>query len=302
MPGPFDYRSRLPNPSQALLEGVQMGANVKNIRMQQAHVAAQDQIAEQAMLKAAAFNEEVADFDWENASLSDYMDLASRAPEDFKKQIFDARDAMTAEELQGNLQFDAQLLIVAEQDLEKAQEIGAERVEALRNSGREDEAKALEANLQLMDLSPDMAIKIANMLFSILPEGKEPLENIISYRQEKRAEGKHSIEIEQGKADVEATKAEIGKIEAETEEIYASNKNIDDLTNKEKFSMEDDLDRVFNKRTVGLRKDRRQSTTIQIASRDNSGQGDLSMIFAFMKMLDPTSVVREGEFATAANA
>ena len=29
------------------------------------------------------------------------------------------------------------------------------------------------------------------------------------------------------------------------------------------------------------------------------GQGDVALIFEFMKMLDPTSTVREGEFATA---
>lgn len=34
----------------------------------------------------------------------------------------------------------------------------------------------------------------------------------------------------------------------------------------------------------------------------DSGPGDISTIFAYMKMLDPTSVVREGEFATAENA
>ncbi len=34
----------------------------------------------------------------------------------------------------------------------------------------------------------------------------------------------------------------------------------------------------------------------------DSGAADISMIFAYMKMLDPTSVVREGEFATAENA
>lgn len=37
------------------------------------------------------------------------------------------------------------------------------------------------------------------------------------------------------------------------------------------------------------------------ASADPSPAGDLSLIFAYMKMLDPGSVVREGEFATAAN-
>ncbi len=34
----------------------------------------------------------------------------------------------------------------------------------------------------------------------------------------------------------------------------------------------------------------------------DSGPGDMSLIFGYMKMLDPTSVVREGEFATAENS
>jgi len=41
---------------------------------------------------------------------------------------------------------------------------------------------------------------------------------------------------------------------------------------------------------------------IRSSATANSGPGDISMIFAYMKMLDPTSVVREGEFATAENA
>lgn len=41
---------------------------------------------------------------------------------------------------------------------------------------------------------------------------------------------------------------------------------------------------------------------IQASSKDPSAAGDLALIFNFMKMLDPGSVVRESEFATAANA
>lgn len=41
---------------------------------------------------------------------------------------------------------------------------------------------------------------------------------------------------------------------------------------------------------------------VQGAAIDKSPAGDISMIFAYMKMLDPGSVVREGEFATAQNA
>lgn len=38
---------------------------------------------------------------------------------------------------------------------------------------------------------------------------------------------------------------------------------------------------------------------LRTAATQGNGAGDVSMIFAYMKMLDPTSVVREGEFATA---
>ena len=40
----------------------------------------------------------------------------------------------------------------------------------------------------------------------------------------------------------------------------------------------------------------------RIQSTDKSGAGDIALIFNYMKMLDPGSVVREGEFATAETA
>lgn len=48
----------------------------------------------------------------------------------------------------------------------------------------------------------------------------------------------------------------------------------------------------------------RVRASITEAQRDpeNSGAADISLIFAYMKMLDPTSVVREGEQASAQNA
>jgi hypothetical protein len=41
---------------------------------------------------------------------------------------------------------------------------------------------------------------------------------------------------------------------------------------------------------------------IRQSAQTDSGPGDLGLIFNYMKMLDPGSVVREGEFATAENA
>jgi hypothetical protein len=39
---------------------------------------------------------------------------------------------------------------------------------------------------------------------------------------------------------------------------------------------------------------------IEAAARSNTGAGDMSMLYSFVKLLDPTSVVRESEFAMAA--
>jgi hypothetical protein len=41
---------------------------------------------------------------------------------------------------------------------------------------------------------------------------------------------------------------------------------------------------------------------VRAAATTNSGPGDIGLIFNYMKMLDPGSVVREGEFALASNA
>ena len=59
----------------------------------------------------------------------------------------------------------------------------------------------------------------------------------------------------------------------------------------------DGLPEVKNFRTI-----ENQGRTILALSKKPSAQNDIAMIFSYMKMLDPTSVVREGEFATAQNA
>jgi hypothetical protein len=45
-----------------------------------------------------------------------------------------------------------------------------------------------------------------------------------------------------------------------------------------------------------------KSAYSRVLSSEDTAVGDLSLIFGYMKMLDPGSVVREGEFATAQNA
>lgn len=64
------------------------------------------------------------------------------------------------------------------------------------------------------------------------------------------------------------------------------------------FKLADD----YEKASVDLGKIISNYNRIVASAKNASPAGDLSLIFAYMKILDPTSVVREGEFATAANA
>lgn len=62
------------------------------------------------------------------------------------------------------------------------------------------------------------------------------------------------------------------------------------------------LRREFNQIIVPHQVVARSAQAIEEAAANPSAAGDLSLIFAFMKVLDPGSTVREGEFANAQNA
>lgn len=96
--------------------------------------------------------------------------------------------------------------------------------------------------------------------------------------------------------------------------VYAVNKK--DPTNKVKigpradrnegegrqFSQEDKLRTSYITQAKPFADLRTNYSRIKAANKDNTGASDIAMVYSFMKMLDPTSVVREGEFATAENA
>lgn len=68
------------------------------------------------------------------------------------------------------------------------------------------------------------------------------------------------------------------------------------------FTQEKALRGEFDEKIKDYRALRQTYDNMRSAIAEPSPQGDISMIFGFMKMLDPTSVVREGEYATAANS
>lgn len=74
------------------------------------------------------------------------------------------------------------------------------------------------------------------------------------------------------------------------------------LTPEQKISQTNVFRKEFDALSSDFRKIRDSFQRINAAAADPSAAGDLAIIFNFMKILDPGSVVRESEFATAENA
>jgi len=76
-----------------------------------------------------------------------------------------------------------------------------------------------------------------------------------------------------------------------------------DISGKE-FTQEKDLRKEFTAQSKDFTEAKLGFEKVQNAamSKTPSGATDIALVFGYMKVLDPNSVVREGEFATAANA
>lgn len=102
------------------------------------------------------------------------------------------------------------------------------------------------------------------------------------------------LDIEQQKADAETKKASMEGIKAQLEAMKKAGKDT--------FDMEEKLRDGFSNTSKTYSVVRDQYGILQAAAKDPSAAGDLALIFAYMKMVDPGSSVREGEFANAQNS
>ena len=78
--------------------------------------------------------------------------------------------------------------------------------------------------------------------------------------------------------------------------------NLGKLSQKDRMAAERALGKDFNALTKNFRAVGDSFNTIMAGAENPTAASDLSLIFAFMKMLDPTSTVRESEFAQAEQA
>ena len=115
-----------------------------------------------------------------------------------------------------------------------------------------------------------------------------------AYTAEKKAQAAAELAKQQRETDIALKMMEIRAQQAATER---------DISGKE-FTQEKDLRKEFTTQSKDFTEAKLGFEKVQNAAmaKTPSGATDIALVFGYMKVLDPNSVVREGEFATAANA
>jgi hypothetical protein len=331
MPAPYDYSigENIASPQQSFLQGIQMvDALRKREQDQAAAIEAKRKEAELQALYAEALQPgakpEV--FQRLNFAIDPKGAALSRM-----QQLNDAQqDAMI-----GNMGSVLAPFVAGNPDL--AIQRADELIKGMENSPNPDpkSLQALKASRQVFSQSPELAqVNLITSMMGLGEKGrkavndifeamKKPVEQreaaakakkadadaIIAEAQAKFAPDKFGAELnltnEQIAAAKSARRASEAAASASGAAAKRANAEAEQISSgiipaEKRQDAETKFRKEYSDQTKGYQEVKSAYGRV-LASEDNA-VGDLSLIFGYMKMLDPGSVVREGEFATAQNA
>lgn len=329
---PINYLEALPQVDlgRSLIEGLQIGATIGEIQQKQAARQQEMLAKQQAEQRLTAYRGEL-----ENAFTQGTPQAFSRLMVLFPEHqaaIKPQFEQLSKDRQQGEI---AAALPVASALLSNNPKVAKDLIEArIKATPEGQDTSGLQALSSLVDADPQTARNYALMGLSQVMAPDKFAETFGKLAEAGRAEAmapitmrKESAEVvskeienkfkpeklaadlgltkaqtEQAKAAVAASRAaaaksgaEAARAEAEARQMGAGVIPLDKRPEAEaKFRKE------YSDQTKGYQEVR--AAYQRILASEDSAVGDLSLIFGYMKMLDPGSVVREGEFATAQNA
>ena len=201
---PINYAVDVQSPFESVLSGFKIGA-----------AGAEAQAKAQAIEQAKKAQTELSTlFANPNATATDFARVSAMLPKDQAEGVRKSFELMSTSQQQNRLQQSGQVyaaLKSGQPDI--AKNLLKEQADAFRNSGREQEAKATETYLQLIDMNPTGSQATIGLMMAALPGGKELLENVDKTLSTTRAEAKAPAELKQAiaaadKAVADATTAQ----------------------------------------------------------------------------------------------
>jgi len=315
MAQPFDYSIPMPSAIASLTQGVQFGSALRQMQEQRiaAQRAAEAQKRRDEMLTDFANNP--------RPTAQDFMRLAAVLPKEQADTMRQSFEMLGKERQQNDLRLAGQAMAAIQSgNAEVASRMLAERAEAERNAGDAEAAQQFSVFAELAKGSPDVALKYIGLMVAQLPGGDKVIESYGKLGDEQRATALAvpQLTIEQAKAkyagqnaaaqavkllqDLDIGAANLAEIRARVSAITEGQKLEAKgvVPSDKRFDVEAKLRKEYSDQTKVFQEV--ASAYGRLQSAEPTAAGDLALIFQYMKMLDPGSVVREGEFANAQNA
>ena len=246
-----------------------------------------------------------------NAGPQDYANLMIKYPEQQQriKGVYD----MLGEDKRRAKQAEAlQLFSLLEGgENEMALKSLNDRRLAAETSGNQKEAQQAQTMIDMINSNPAAAKNMSGMYLSMTMGPDKFADTYKRIQETRELRGKEQINIATAAEELNLKKGQVQKVLAETEKLETeTQKAVLDLEaakdpstgivdQEKRFNAEKKLRDEYDKKSAGLTESRRSYEILKTSAKDQSGAGDVALITSFMKMLDPGSVVRETEFATA---
>lgn len=319
MAQPFDFRLQLQDPANAVTAGLQQGIQLGGMMERADLLAAQKQqtLLENQALQAKAqraqqFQGELGKLGAEGFSSKSLNELMLKYPEaveqlktPFANLSNQEREAKVAEIMPVVSAINAGDRVTAGQLLDK-------QVEALRNAGKTREADAAEVQKNLVlfgDLNAAQTSLNTAVAMAMGPEKyNETFVKLEDQRRDRMLEESKNLK-EYSDAKIAEAKAlfagireelEVNKLKPKPMGVGGAAAPKPAISLKDEIQYEDKIRDSFEKAYKPISEQEFAFNRLN-ASQDNAA-GDLALIFNYMKLLDPGSAVREGEFANAQNA
>jgi len=270
---------------QALGNAAQVPGQMQAYQAQQAQQAEQQKMMEELRAKALA----------PTATAKDRQQwVMFHAPEQAEKltQAFSAIDKTAADEM--NLGAGKVVAYLRAGNKDAAKALLEERALMGENSGNAEGAKFSRSLAQTIDVDPRVAENYFIDMMAFSPGGDKVIENLNKVGEERR-----EVELQPGVLAKQA--ADLGYTKAQTAKMLNEIRLAEEgkLAPEKVFEQEEKLRKELNGRTAIYQELGSTYEKLSQSANAKTPAGDIALITAFMKMLDPGSVVRETEFAKA---
>jgi hypothetical protein len=331
MVAPIDYTTQVADPFAQAAQGVKLGAGMAELQL----LEQQRQQALQQQQRLAQAQAEF--FSKTKPTMRDALQYASLLPKDQADAIRPYIENFSKEQQQGVLKTNTQILSALEFDPPTGIKMLRQYAAAQRGSGDVQEADLYDRLADAAEdpaKGPAMAFQALTRVTSNIPGAKdmfEAAEKALATRREEelrkprleKAEGeaqqakaKGEFATRQEIADLEKKAADLGLTKAQTGSALAQTKKLNTeiaraalelealkasggVDPEKKFTQEEKIRKEWQGRSKVYGELQGTFSNIEASSNAGTGAGDIALITGFMKMLDPGSVVRETEFATA---